>query len=172
MRKQYQGDYELNGVRNGKKTYQYVGRWYHIPLEPKEYRKFWILQLLLALALLGILIAAGLLPTISLYAIYAALPFGASFILLLFFLIEAAFCPFRPEKMERMQYEQQYGRLRKISFANSILFSASFVTNLIATLIHSAVTPQSLIQLALLLVLSLLGVVLYRVEKKLPVEMD
>ena len=87
MRKQYQGDDELNGVRNGKKTYQYVGRWYHIPLEPKEYRKFWILQLLLALALLGILIAAGLLPTISLYAIYAALPFGASFILLLFFLI-------------------------------------------------------------------------------------
>ena len=157
MRKQYQGDYELNGVRNGKKTYQYVGRWYHIPLEPKEYRKFWILQLL---------------PTISLYAIYAALPFGASFILLLFFLIEAAFCPFRPEKMERMQYEQQYGRLRKISFANSILFSASFVTNLIATLVHSAVTPQSLIQLALLLALSLLGVILYRVEKKLPVEMD
>ena len=104
MRKQYQGDYELCGVQNGKKTYHYVGRWYRIPLEAKEYRKFWVLQLIFALALLGLLAAAGLLPTIALYAVYAALPFGAGFILLLFFLIEAAFCPFRPGKMERMQY--------------------------------------------------------------------
>lgn len=170
MRKQYQEDYELKGIRNGKKAYHYTGRWYQISLEPKAYQKFWLTQLLFALALLGIQLAAGFLPTLSLYAIYAALPFGACFILLLFFLLEAIFCPFRPDKMERIQYDQQYGRLRKLAFAACILFPISFVTNLIALILQSSFTTQSFLQLALLFLLSVLGVLLYRMEKKLPVE--
>ncbi|WP_434310276.1 hypothetical protein [Hominifimenecus sp. rT4P-3] len=172
MRKQYQEDYELRGIRNGKKTYHYAGKWYRISLETKAYRKFWLTQLLFALALLGIQLAAGFLPTLSLYTIYAALPFGACFILLLFFLLEAIFCPFHPDKMERIQYDQQYGRLRKLAFVACILFPISFVTNLIALILQSSFTAQSFLQLALLLLLSILAVLLYRIEKKLPVETE
>ena len=93
MKRKYESEYELTSLVKGKKSYRYRGKWYHIDLDAPSYRRFWVCQLLLSLTAVGLLVGSGLVPSYSMYAFYAFLPYVVTYLPVLYMLVAMFMAP-------------------------------------------------------------------------------
>ena len=171
MKKQYEAEYRLDGMdKKGKKTYTYIGSWYTFDLDEAGFRSFWRRQLGFSILILALLIGAGCISSMALYAFYSAIPYGISLILSLFLTVETIFCPTHPEKSEHLHYDQSFGHIRSFVSVCPVLFAVSFAGNLIAMLVYGMTSARELIQPALLLAAFIAGWFFHKLEKNTPVK--
>ncbi len=170
MKRKYESEYELTSLVKGKKSYRYRGKWYHIDLDAPSYRRFWVCQLLLSLAAVGLLVGSGLVPSYSMYAFYAFLPYVVTYLPVLYMLIHALFCPLKNEPMEHIAYDQQYGRQKIYVIASLVCCLASAVTGAVAIFLDSPhLSPASFVQTILLLLLAGDLLIFWKLLRRIPV---
>ncbi len=170
MKRKYESEYEVTSLQKGRKAYRYRGKWYHVDLDPASYRRFWRAQLALALLATGILVGAGLVPSYSMFAFYAFLPYVLTYLPVLYALIHALFCPTKNEPLEHMAYDQQYGRQKLFVIAALACSAAAAVTGVAAILLEAPViSPASFGQPALMLLLSAVLLIFRKLLARIPI---
>ncbi len=170
MKRKYESEYELTSLIKGKRNYRYRGKWYHIDLDARSYRRFWICQLLLSLVAVGLLVGSGLVPSYSMYAFYAFVPYVLTYLPVLYMLIHALFCPLKNEPMEHIAYDQQYGRQKVYVMASLVCCLVAAATGAVAILLDSPhLSPASFVQTVLLLLLAGDLLIFWKLIRRIPV---